>query len=192
MHAVCLFPPSRSGLPLSADSHAVGRAEVPRLPCAGPLSQAAPARPRRAHQPPRPRDNRRPRRRHPQLPGQGRSQTTVRPLPAHACSFCFLSFKKIPPLNHPPTPPQPSHFFKFYFYYTTSVSVLLPCLLDLRAQLFLCVRGAAFQGGVLVVSHDQHLLSTACSELWAVHMGEVKRFPHTFARYKQDVIAGKR
>ena len=49
-----------------------------------------------------------------------------------------------------------------------------------------------FKGGVVVVSHDQHLLSTACEELWAVHEGTVQRLNHSFARYRKDVIAGKR
>lgn len=37
----------------------------------------------------------------------------------------------------------------------------------------------SFNGGVLVVSHDQHLLSTACDELYAVHKVCQKR--HTAA-----------
>ena len=49
-----------------------------------------------------------------------------------------------------------------------------------------------FKGGIVVVSHDQHLLSTACDELWAVHGGTAQRLNHSFARYRKDVIAGKR
>ena len=50
----------------------------------------------------------------------------------------------------------------------------------------------SFGGGVLVVSHDQHLLSAACDELYAVHEGRVSRFKGSFAQYKKDVVAGKR
>jgi len=49
-----------------------------------------------------------------------------------------------------------------------------------------------FQGGVVVVSHDQHLLATACEELWAIHKGEVQRWDDSFAKYKKDVVAGRR
>jgi hypothetical protein len=52
------------------------------------------------------------------------------------------------------------------------------------------IRG--FQGAVVVVSHDQHLLTSACDELWVVGDGGAERFRGTFAQYKKEVIAGKR
>ena len=41
-----------------------------------------------------------------------------------------------------------------------------------------------FQGGVLVVSHDQHFVSKICSELWVVHEGIATRFRGDFDEYK--------
>ena len=49
-----------------------------------------------------------------------------------------------------------------------------------------------FKGAVLVVSHDEHLLTSACNELWVVGGGRAERFRGTFAQYKKEVIAGKR
>lgn len=49
-----------------------------------------------------------------------------------------------------------------------------------------CVQGlATFQGGVLMVSHDQHLISSTVDELWQVEAGTVKPFHGTFEQYKQ-------
>ena len=45
---------------------------------------------------------------------------------------------------------------------------------------------------MLVVSHDEHLLTSACNELWVVGGGRAERFRGTFAQYKKEVIAGKR
>ena len=33
-----------------------------------------------------------------------------------------------------------------------------------------------FKGAVLVVSHDEHLLTSACNELWVVGGGKARRF----------------
>ena len=55
-----------------------------------------------------------------------------------------------------------------------------------------------FPGGVLLVSHDQHLLTSVCKDLYVVDRGNVERLKHgmtngeTFERYKKDVIAGRR
>ena len=49
-----------------------------------------------------------------------------------------------------------------------------------------------FKGAVLVVSHDEHLLTSACNELWVVGGGKAEQFRGTFAQYKKEVIAGKR
>eukprot|EP00941_MAST-03F_sp_MAST-3F-sp1_P002144 g2144.t1 len=45
-----------------------------------------------------------------------------------------------------------------------------------------------FSGGLLVVSHDQHLLSNIIQELWVVGDGKVKVFPGDFDAYKKKVI----
>ena len=47
---------------------------------------------------------------------------------------------------------------------------------------------AGFKGGLLVVSHDQHLLSTVCSELWVVRDGKVGPLKGTFEDYKRKVV----
>jgi len=41
-----------------------------------------------------------------------------------------------------------------------------------------------FQGGVLVVSHDQYFVSKTCTELWVVHEGQATRFRGDFDDYK--------
>jgi len=51
----------------------------------------------------------------------------------------------------------------------------------------------AYQGGLVIVSHDQHLLEQLCTELWLVGNGTVQRFDGSFKDYKQLVVkqAGK-
>jgi len=54
-----------------------------------------------------------------------------------------------------------------------------------------------YQGGVLLVSHDQHLLTSVCKELYVVDNGNLDLLPgddtkDAFKRYKRDVIAGRR
>jgi ATPase subunit of ABC transporter with duplicated ATPase domains len=55
-----------------------------------------------------------------------------------------------------------------------------------------------FISGVLIVSHDQHLLTSVCSDLYVVDNGklEVLRYGHdskdAFEQYKKDVVTGKR
>mmetsp|Transcript_22702 Transcript_22702/g.49143 ORF Transcript_22702/g.49143 Transcript_22702/m.49143 type:complete len:142 (+) Transcript_22702:131-556(+) len=55
-----------------------------------------------------------------------------------------------------------------------------------------------FQGGVLLVSHDQHLLTSVCKHLYVVEKGHVGLLRQgttngeAFERYKKDVIQGRR
>ena len=57
-----------------------------------------------------------------------------------------------------------------------------------------------FEGGVLLVSHDQHLLTSACKDLIVVEHGGVERLEggvsnsntDAFNAYKKAVIAGRR
>ena len=53
-----------------------------------------------------------------------------------------------------------------------------------------------FQGGVLLVSHDQHLLTSVCKHLYVVEKGNVEMLRQAsgeaFEKYKKDVIAGRR
>lgn len=44
---------------------------------------------------------------------------------------------------------------------------------------------ALFKGGVLMVSHDQHLIESTVDELWAVEGGTVSVFRGTFDDYKK-------
>ena len=55
-----------------------------------------------------------------------------------------------------------------------------------------------FKGGVLLVSHDQHLLTSVCKELLVVENGNLERLQHglsttdAFEAYRKDIIKGKR
>lgn len=54
-----------------------------------------------------------------------------------------------------------------------------------------------FQGGVLLVSHDQHLLTSCCKQLLVVEDGLVSELRgntngEAFEKYKKDVVAGRR
>jgi len=48
-----------------------------------------------------------------------------------------------------------------------------------------------FQGGVIFVSHDEHLISTCCTELRITANKKVRQFSGTIADYKQLVLNGK-
>lgn len=70
--------------------------------------------------------------------------------------------------------------------------------LDLETTAGLIEAIDSFQGGVLLVSHDQHLLTSVCNELFVVEKGQVERLEggmsksDAFNSYKRDVIAGRR
>ncbi|KAE8055099.1 hypothetical protein FH972_011960 [Carpinus fangiana] len=57
--------------------------------------------------------------------------------------------------------------------------------LDLDAVEALIQGLALFQGGILMVSHDEHLISGSVDELWAVSEGKVTPFHGTFQDYKK-------
>uniref|UniRef100_R7WAP4 ABC transporter domain-containing protein n=1 Tax=Aegilops tauschii TaxID=37682 RepID=R7WAP4_AEGTA len=57
--------------------------------------------------------------------------------------------------------------------------------LDLDAVEALIQGLLIFQGGVLMVSHDEHLITGSVDELWAVTDGKVAPFPGTFKEYKK-------
>ncbi|KAJ7545438.1 hypothetical protein O6H91_09G119800 [Diphasiastrum complanatum] len=59
--------------------------------------------------------------------------------------------------------------------------------LDLDAVEALIQGLALFQGGVLMVSHDEHLISGSVDELWAVSDGRVTPFHGTFQDYKKTL-----
>lgn len=47
----------------------------------------------------------------------------------------------------------------------------------------------AFTGGVVVVSHDQHFLTSICQELWVVGGGKVTKFDDGIETYKRQVLS---
>ncbi|XVF51265.1 hypothetical protein PTKIN_Ptkin04bG0171100 [Pterospermum kingtungense] len=59
--------------------------------------------------------------------------------------------------------------------------------LDLDAVEALIQGLVLFQGGILMVSHDEHLISGSVEELWIVSEGKVNPFHGTFQDYKKMV-----
>ncbi|XP_024537100.1 ABC transporter F family member 3 [Selaginella moellendorffii] len=59
--------------------------------------------------------------------------------------------------------------------------------LDLDAVEALIQGLALFQGGVLMVSHDEHLISGSVDELWVVTEGKVSPFHGSFQDYKRTL-----
>mmetsp|Transcript_74565 Transcript_74565/g.129321 ORF Transcript_74565/g.129321 Transcript_74565/m.129321 type:complete len:99 (+) Transcript_74565:84-380(+) len=47
-----------------------------------------------------------------------------------------------------------------------------------------------FKGGLLIVSHDQHLISQVCTDLLVVRNRAVKRFDGTVDQYKKRILSG--
>lgn len=45
-----------------------------------------------------------------------------------------------------------------------------------------------WEGGVLLVSHDERLITNSCNELWVCHDGKVVPFKGDYASYKKKVI----
>ena len=45
-----------------------------------------------------------------------------------------------------------------------------------------------FDGGVLVISHDEHLVSSICEELWVASPGRVAIFKGEFAEYRRQQL----
>jgi ATP-binding cassette subfamily F protein 3 len=70
--------------------------------------------------------------------------------------------------------------------------------LDLETTEALITAIKQFQGGVLLVSHDQHLLTSVCKHLYVVEKGKVELLRHgmsnsdAFEKYKKDVVHGRR
>ena len=47
---------------------------------------------------------------------------------------------------------------------------------------------AEFKGGVMVVSHDQHMLEKVCHTLWVVGNGKVRPYGGDFKEYKKSIM----
>ena len=48
-----------------------------------------------------------------------------------------------------------------------------------------------FKGGILMVSHDQHLIESTVNELWIVDKGKAKPHHGTFQSYKNKLRAAQ-
>ncbi|CAG8973992.1 hypothetical protein HYALB_00011570 [Hymenoscyphus albidus] len=59
--------------------------------------------------------------------------------------------------------------------------------LDIEAMDALSQALQAFQGGVLMVSHDVTMLQTVCKSLWVCDNGTVEKFPGDVAAYKKRI-----
>jgi ATP-binding cassette subfamily F protein 3 len=46
----------------------------------------------------------------------------------------------------------------------------------------------SYQGGIVVVSHDERLIKLVCNELWIVHEGTCKPYSGTFDSYKKRLL----
>ena len=60
--------------------------------------------------------------------------------------------------------------------------------LDLDSVEALALALAEFEGGVLLVSHDEHRISLVCDELWVLDNSTVTRFDGTFSQYKRQLL----
>lgn len=63
--------------------------------------------------------------------------------------------------------------------------------LDVDAVNALIVALNNFQGGVLIVSHDQHLIANVCDQVWYIRDKKLKRFHGDFEDYRRALASGK-
>jgi len=59
--------------------------------------------------------------------------------------------------------------------------------LDIDAVNALIVALNAYSGGLLVVSHDQHFVSSVCDELWLIKKGKLREFKGGFEEYRKQI-----
>ncbi|WP_304405691.1 ATP-binding cassette domain-containing protein [Turicimonas muris] len=64
--------------------------------------------------------------------------------------------------------------------------------LDIETRDALTVALSSFEGAVLLVSHDRHLLKTVCDDLWIVHKGQVSEFLGDLEDYARIVLEDKK
>lgn len=60
--------------------------------------------------------------------------------------------------------------------------------LDMETVLALIEALLDFSGGVLVVSHDEHLITAVCDRLWVAEGGTVRESDGTFQDYKKRCL----
>ena len=70
-----------------------------------------------------------------------------------------------------------------------SLSRLFPIFFDsIRFCLSLSLLVCSKFGFLQLVSHDEHLISLVCDELWVLDHSTVTRFDGTFAQYKRNLL----
>lgn len=60
--------------------------------------------------------------------------------------------------------------------------------LDMRTIEALILALKRFGGGLLIISHDQHFITSICNEIWLVENETIKKFNGSFQEYKKKVI----
>lgn len=59
--------------------------------------------------------------------------------------------------------------------------------LDIDAVNALIIALSTFSGGVLVISHDQHFVSSVCDEIWVIKKTRLKKFKGEFKDYRSQL-----
>lgn len=60
--------------------------------------------------------------------------------------------------------------------------------LDMESITALIEAIQSYQGGLMVVSHDQYFITSVCRELWVIGDGHATRFRGDFNEYKQHTL----
>jgi len=63
--------------------------------------------------------------------------------------------------------------------------------LDVDAVNALIIALNNYSGGVLIVSHDQHLIQSVCDQIWFIKDQRLKKFDGDFTDYKKCLATGK-
>jgi len=63
--------------------------------------------------------------------------------------------------------------------------------LDIDAVNALIIALNTFQGGVLIVSHDQHLIGSVCDQIWYIKDSKLKKFDGDFEDYRKFLATGR-
>jgi len=63
--------------------------------------------------------------------------------------------------------------------------------LDIDAVNALIIALNSFQGGVLIVSHDQHLIQSVCDQIWYIKDQKLRKFHGDFEEYRKFIASGR-
>ena len=63
--------------------------------------------------------------------------------------------------------------------------------LDIDAVNALIIALNNFSGGLMIVSHDQHLVASVCDEIWYIKEARLKKFNGDFEEYRKAMIKGR-